>query len=162
MKIFTLQWHYLLNYFLTYSLSHSHPHSHSLSHSHPHSLTHSVEESPWEANQFSASQKITTILWNPKVRYRTYKCLPPVPALNQIKPVHATQSHFLKTHLNIILLSMPESSKWSILSGFPTKTLYTSLLSPHTCYMSHPSHSSWFDHPNNIWWGVQIIKLLIM
>jgi hypothetical protein len=28
--------------------------------------------------------------------------------------------------------------------------------------MPRPSHSSLFDHPNNIWWGVQIIKLLIM
>jgi hypothetical protein len=33
---------------------------------------------------------------------------------------------------------------------------------PRTCYMLLPSHSSWFDHPNNIWFGVQIIKLLIM
>jgi hypothetical protein len=33
---------------------------------------------------------------------------------------------------------------------------------PHTCYMSRPSHSSRFDHPNNVGWGVQIIKLLIM
>jgi hypothetical protein len=28
--------------------------------------------------------------------------------------------------------------------------------------MPRPSHSSLFDHPNYIWWGVQIIKLLIM
>ena len=28
--------------------------------------------------------------------------------------------------------------------------------------MPRSSHSSRFDHPNNIWWGVQIIKLLIM
>jgi hypothetical protein len=28
--------------------------------------------------------------------------------------------------------------------------------------MPRPSHSSWFDHPNNIWWAVQIIKLLVM
>ena len=27
---------------------------------------------------------------------------------------------------------------------------------PHTCYIPHPSHSSLFDHPNIIWWGVQI------
>jgi hypothetical protein len=31
---------------------------------------------------------------------------------------------------------------------------------PHMCYMLCPSHSSWFDHPNNIWCGGQIIKLL--
>ena len=28
--------------------------------------------------------------------------------------------------------------------------------------MPHPSHSALFDHSNNIRWGVQIIKLLIM
>ena len=47
-------------------------------------------------------------------------------------------------------------------SGFSTKTLYTPPHSPHTRYLSHPSHSSRFDHPNNIVWGIQIIKLLIM
>ena len=34
-------------------------------------------------------------------------------------------------------------------SGFPTKILYTPL--PHMCYMHRPYHSSWFNHPNNIW-----------
>ena len=47
-------------------------------------------------------------------------------------------------------------------SGFPTKTLYTPHLSPHTCYMPRPSHSSCFDDPNIIGWGVQISKLFIM
>ena len=46
-------------------------------------------------------------------------------------------------------------------SGFPTKTLYTLLLSPHTCYMPGPSNSSRFNRQNNIVWAVQIIKLLI-
>ena len=36
------------------------------------------------------------------------------------------------------------------------------LSTPHTCYMLHPFHYSRFYHPNNIWWAVQIIKLLIM
>ena len=26
----------------------------------------------------------------------------------------------------------------------------------HTSYRLHPSHFSWFDHPINIWWGVQV------
>ena len=34
-------------------------------------------------------------------------------------------------------------------SGFPTKTLYTPLLT-HTRYMPSPSHSSRFYHPHNI------------
>ena len=47
-------------------------------------------------------------------------------------------------------------------SGFPTKTLYTALLFPIRATCLPPSHSSRFDHPQNIGWAVQIIKLLIM
>ena len=58
----------------------------------------------------------------------------------------------LSSHLHLRLLSglFP--------SGFPTKTVYTLLLL-HSCYMARPSHSSRCD---NVWWAVQIIKLLIM
>jgi hypothetical protein len=45
-------------------------------------------------------------------------------------------------------------------SGFPTKTLYAPHPLPHTCYMALTYNSSWFDHPNNIWWRVQINELL--
>jgi len=31
-----------------------------------------------------------------------------------------------------------------------------------TFYMPRPFNSSWFDNPNNIWWGMQIIQLLVM
>ena len=49
-----------------------------------------MEQSPsGEANQFSASQEIPSILWNPKVRYCIYKGLPPVPILIQINPIQA-------------------------------------------------------------------------
>jgi hypothetical protein len=40
------------------------------------------------------------------------------------------------------------------------KTLFSTFCCP--CYMPQPSNSSWFDHPNNIWWSVQIMMLLII
>jgi hypothetical protein len=30
----------------------------------------------------------------------------------------------------------------------------------HVCYKPHLSYAPWFDHPNNIQWGIQIKKLL--
>ena len=43
-----------------------------------------MEQSPcWEANQFSASQEIPHILWNPKVHNHIHKCQPPVPVISK-------------------------------------------------------------------------------
>ena len=77
------------------------------------------------------------------------------PLPNQLDPVHTPTSHFLKIHLNVIFPSTPGSSKWSSSLRFPHQNaVYTSPLS-HTCHVPRPSHSSGFDHPNKVWWGVQ-------
>ena len=116
----------------------------------------------WEVNRFWASQEIPRILWDSKVQYHVYKCPPPVHTLSEISPAHAAASHFLKIHLSIILPSMTGSSKWSLFLRFPHKNpVYASHL-PHTRYMPRLSHSSRFYHPNNVGWGIQIIKLFIM
>jgi len=61
-----------------------------------------------------------------------------------------TPSHFLKIHLNIILLSKSGSPQWSLSLRFPHQNpLHPSPL-PHTRHMPHPSHSSRFYHPHNI------------
>ena len=76
---------------------------------------------------FAANQEIPCILWNQKVHYRTHKRPPIVPILSQLHSVPTTHSHFLKIHLNIILLSTSWSSQWSLTLSFPTKTLCTPL-----------------------------------
>ena len=123
--------------------------------------TYSLQQSPsWEANQFSASQEIPRILWNPKVHYRIHKCPPPVPILSQFEPVHTPTSYFLKIHFNIILPPTPGSRKWSLSLTFPHQNpVYVHPL-PHTRHMPRPSHSSRFYHPDSIGWGVQIIQLI--
>ena len=113
-------------------------------------LTYSMQQSPsWEANQFLASQEIPRILWNPKVYHQVYKNQPSVPILSQIIPLPGDPS-------------TPGPSKWSLsLKFLQSKTLYTTLLYQYVPH-SPPISFSWSNRPNNICWGVQIIKLLIM
>ena len=106
-------------------------------------------------------KKNCPILRNPKINYRIHYSPPPVPVLIQINR-SMPHSHFLKIHFNITLPSIPRPSTWSLSFMFPHHSPVRISPLPHTCYMPHPSHSSWFDSLNNNRWGIQSIKLLFM
>jgi len=77
-----------------------------------------------------------------------------LPILSKTHPVHTFPPYFSKIHSNIIFPSV-----FRVVSSLQTKIHYTFL--PHPYYMPHSSHPPWFDD-NNIWWSVQVMKLLIM
>jgi hypothetical protein len=131
----------------------------------PYFLVHSMEQYPsWDTTRFPAGLEIRRILWNSKFRYRIHKCSPPIPIpiLIQIDPAYAPTSNLFKIYFKIFLPSTTWASELSLsLRFFHQNPVYNSPV-PHTCHIPHPSHSSRFDHPNNIGWRVPIIKLLII
>jgi len=125
-----------------------------------HTVSNRRGESSSEANRSRASQEIPQIFGTLRERYLLHSqqsATCPYPEPDQSSPYNP--STVLKIHFNNILPSMPRSYKW-----FPVphqNPVYTSPL-PHVCHMPHPSHSSSSDQPNNIWWEVQIMRILIM
>jgi hypothetical protein len=69
---------------------------------------------------------------------------------------------FPKIHSNITFPSTPRYSEWSLPFVFSNQIIvFISHLSL-AYYMFHPSRPPWFDHPDNIWWRVEAMKLLIV
>jgi len=78
-----------------------------------------------------------------------------------MNPVHNFPTYFIKIYSNIIFPSTPRSSEWSLpfISSDQNFVIISHL--SHACYIPRSSHSSWLDYSNNIWWWVQVMKLLI-
>lgn len=109
-------------------------------------VTSSMDLSPnWKVSISSAAPEIKSVLHNKDVHY----CLHISPLLvliqSQINPVQVVTFYFWKVGLNIIFPSMPNSSNFSLSFKYTYKIPVISPL-PHTCQMSHPSHSPYFDH----------------
>lgn len=79
----------------------------------------------------------------------------PVNILRQINLVQATSSYFWRSPLML---------SFHLRLGFASGFFSPRFLDPnplhHTCHMSFPSHSSWFDPPNNFWWGLERVVCL--
>jgi hypothetical protein len=83
-----------------------------------------------EAKSFAATWQLPSILWNPKVHYRTHKSSPPAPILSQTNPVHTPNPISKRSILMLsihLCLGLPSGL---FHSGFPTNNLYTFLFSP--------------------------------
>jgi len=87
--------------------------------------------------------------------YYVHNRPPSIPALSRINPVDAFPSCF-KRQFNIIPLLTPMSSSRFLFFRFTLK--YTVWISLFPCVC----HVIWFNHINTIWWGVKLLKLLIM
>ena len=126
-------------------------------------ITNSIEQChPWESYVAWASKEIPRVLWAPEVHCRIHNSPPPLPVLSQSNWIHAAPSHFLEIYFNITLPSTTRSPKFSVPFIFSRQKPYSLLLSSPAYHIPRPSHSSRFDHPNSSWWGIQIVKLLIM
>jgi hypothetical protein len=97
---------------------------------------------------------------DPKVHYRIQKSPPPIPIQSYTNPVHTPERYFPQIHFDIILSFTPRSSEGLFPWGFPAFIVCAFLIFPSALY-APPTHP-WFDHPNNIWWRVQIVELFIM
>jgi hypothetical protein len=71
----------------------------------------------------SDNQEIPCILWNTEVYYRIHNGLPPVPILNQIIPVYASLSHFLKIQMAWHALVEMDPICWAVDPNIPVRTV---------------------------------------
>jgi hypothetical protein len=121
-----------------------------------------MEQSPsWQANIHSAIQEIPRLLWKPTVHYLIHNSPPLI--RTWARWIQSTPSHPISLRSIIILsfylrLCLPSGL---FPSRFRTKILYAFLIPLSALYMPCPSHPPWLNHPNNIWWSVQVMKLLI-
>jgi hypothetical protein len=116
------------------------------------------QSSPWEAERHAASQSSPSF-------YRIRRFIIMFTRTRQLSLFWATwilTRSFYPNSLNSFLTFLPHTSLGFLIIGtftssFRTRTL--SLLLSHVCYQLRPSHPPWFVCPNDIWRGVQTMKL---
>jgi hypothetical protein len=123
-------------------------------------VTNSTERSPWKVRP-NVIKKFSAF-------YGIRRFITALTRAHHLSPSWASSiqnmslPHSLKIHFYMILPSIPSSSKWSLSLRFPYQNPECTSPLHLTCHMPRPSHTSWFDHPNNIWSEAQIITFLVV
>jgi hypothetical protein len=113
-----------------------------------------LELSLWEAASHSTTHEFSNILWYPHVYYHIHNSQPLVCILSHMNPVYTLTPCFFKIHCTGSHLCFC----LRVVSGFLTKVVYAILI----FLMQYPSHPTWVDYLNNMWWRVQSMMILIM
>ena len=97
----------------------------------------------------TGTQEVSRTLWHMNVRYHIHNSQPDVSSSYS----HTTSWRSILILFSHLRLGLPSGL---FPSFFPTKTLYTLLLTPRV--LSH----SLFDNLNTVWWAVRINEITIM
>lgn len=71
-------------------------------------------------------------------------------------------TYYITCLVNIILASMPRSSKWYLSFWFSIESPVSICLPSHVCHMPSQSNPPCFGDPNNIAWRVWIMKFVLI
>jgi hypothetical protein len=96
------------------------------------------------------------------IYYWFYNSRPLVLIPSQLHPSHDLPTDLLKTNFNITLPPTPRSSKWCLFLSYPHQNPVSTSPRPDLYHIPHLPHYPWLDHPNNIWFGVTIMKLFVV
>jgi hypothetical protein len=81
--------------------------------------------------------------------------------LSQMNPVLTFLPYFPKINFNIVLISMPSSSEWSLPFRLLNQNCSHISHIPYVCCIPEPPQHPWFAHSNNIWWIMLIMELIM-
>jgi hypothetical protein len=126
-------------------------------------LTNSTEWSPLSEANIRTSSRDFLRPFHQTLLFFTMFTWPRCWTLSWARWIQSTSSHtiYLRWILKLSSYLRLGLSSGLFPSGFPTKVVYSFLISPvhATCH----AHPPWFDNSNNILWRVQLyMKLLIM
>jgi len=118
-----------------------------------------AEKSPsWEANNISAYQEISPMLWNLKVHYRIRKCPPMVSLLIHMHSVHSFQLYLHNIQFHINFPNTPRFFEWSLPFRFSDQIF--NYFSSFLYALDVPVIVSTLVCPKSIWWSSSIWSLL--